>query len=143
MAQAPRYGAQTKARKAALDVIFAAELRGEGLVDMLNQQITVEGGVVRDLTTRIVHGVAEHLGDIDARLAPLVSESWTLERMPAVDRTLARIAVFEMDYTDTPGEAVISEAVRLASDLSTDESPSFLNGLLARALATKPKPTDN
>lgn len=143
MGAAPHYGSQTKARKAALDILFAAELRGAGLVDLLTQQRSLEGGVVRDLTTKIVHGVAEHLEAIDARISESVSESWTLQRMPAVDRNLARIAVYEMDHTDTPPQAVIAEAVRLASDLSTDESPSFLNGLLARALATKSKPTDN
>lgn len=143
MAVGPHYGSQTKARKAALDVIFAAEMRGADFIDMLEQRRTVEGGAVRELTETIVRGVAAHLAEIDARLEPLVSETWTLQRMPAVDRNLARIAVFEMDHTSTPGPAVIAEAVRLASDLSTDESPSYLNGLLAQALATKPEPTDN
>lgn len=143
MADGPHYGTQTKARKAALDVIFAAELRGADFLEMLEQRRSVEGAAVRELTETIVRGVAAHLAEIDARLEPLVSESWTLQRMPAVDRNLARIAVFEMDHTDTPAPAVIAEAVRLASDLSTDESPTYLNGLLARALATKPEPTDN
>ncbi len=57
--------------------------------------------------------------------------------MPAVDRNLARIAVFELDYTDTPAPVIIAEAVRLAGELSTDGSPGFLNGLLSKALSTK------
>ncbi|MCC2592963.1 transcription antitermination factor NusB [Tessaracoccus sp. OS52] len=143
MPEAPHYGTQTKARKAALDVLFAAELRGVGLVDLLNQQLTFEGKTVRELTTSIVHGVAEHREEIDARISAAVSDSWTLERMPAVDRNLARIAVFELDHTQVPASVAIAEAVRLASDLSTDESPTFLNGLLSRVAATSPKPTEN
>lgn len=143
MAEAPHYGAQTKARKAALDVLFAAEQRGVGLVDLLNEQASLGGGTVRELTRAIVHGVAEHKREIDARITAAVSDSWTLERMPAVDRNLARIAVFELDHSDVPASVAISEAVRLASDLSTDESPTFLNGLLSRAAADPHKPTEN
>lgn len=138
MADGPHYGAQTKARKAALDVLYAAELRGDGLIDTLNQTRSLAEAPVRALTNTIVEGVAEHREAIDRRIAAGLSGSWTLERMPAVDRALARIALFELDYTHTPAQAVIAEAVRLAGDLSTDESPAFLNGLLARAMATKP-----
>ncbi len=142
MGGTPHYGTQTKARKAALDVLFAAELRGIGFVEMFDERRNLDDVVFRGLTTRIVLGVAEHQGEIDARLAALVSDSWSVQRMPAVDRNLARMALFELDYTDTPGPVVIAEAVRLASDLSTDESPSFLNGLLAKALTTRKPPTD-
>ena len=93
---------------------------------------------MRELTTRIVLGVAEHQQEIDQRIAESTSSTWPLERMPAVDRNLARIAVYELDYSDVPAPAVISEAVRLAGDLSTDDSPTFLNGLLSKALAAKP-----
>ena len=85
-----------------------------------------------------MHGVAEHQHDIDARIEDSAADGWRLERMPAVDRNIARVAVFELYYTDTPPVAVIAEAVRLASDLSTDDSPTFLNGLLSKALAAKP-----
>ena len=138
MADAPHYSAQTKARKAALDILFQAELRGDPFAETFAEQRTLAGGTVRELTTRIVLGVAEHQREIDQRIAESTSQTWPLERMPAVDRNLARIAVFEMDYSDVPPQAVISEAVRLAGDLSTDDSPTFLNGLLAKALAAKP-----
>lgn len=141
MGSAPHYGTQTKARKAALDVLFAAELRGVGFAEMFEERRSSDEVVFRDLTTRIVLGVAEHQAAIDARLAGLVSENWSVQRMPGVDRNLARMALFELDYTDTPGPVVIAEAVRLASDLSTDESPLFLNGLLAKALTTRKPPT--
>ncbi|AQP44453.1 transcription antitermination factor NusB [Tessaracoccus flavus] len=138
MGVAPHYSAQTKARKAALDILFQAELRGDSLAETFAEQRTLAGGTVRELTSRIVLGVAQHQLAIDQRIAESTSQTWPLERMPAVDRNLARIAVYEMDYTDVPAEAVISEAVRLAGDLSTDDSPSFLNGLLSKALAARP-----
>ena len=132
------YGAQTKARKAALDILFMAEQRDASISETFAEQRSLRGGVVRELTTRIVHGVAEHQHDIDARIEDSAADGWRLERMPAVDRNIARLAVFELYYTDTPPVAVIAEAVRLASDLSTDDSPTFLNGLLSKALAAKP-----
>ena len=132
------YGAQTKARKAALDILFMAEQRDASISETFAEQRTLRGGVVRELTTRIVHGVAEHQHDIDARIEDSAADGWRLERMPAVDRNIARVAVFELYYTDTPPVVVIAEAVRLASDLSTDDSPTFLNGLLSKALAAKP-----
>ena len=132
------YGAQTKARKAALDILFMAEQRDASISETFAEQRSLRGGVVRELTTRIVLGVAEHQHDIDARIEDSAADGWRLERMPAVDRNIARVAVFELYYTDTPPVAVIAEAVRLASDLSTDDSPTFLNGLLSKALAAKP-----
>ena len=132
------YGAQTKARKAALDILCMAEQRDASISETFAEQRTLRGGVVRELTTRIVLGVAEHQHDIDARIEDSAADGWRLERMPAVDRNIARVAVFELYYTDTPPVAVIAEAVRLASDLSTDDSPTFLNGLLSKALAAKP-----
>ena len=138
MEQRTHYSTQTKARKAALDVLYQAELRGAPLSETFAEQRTIAGNPVRELTTRIVLGIAEHQSEIDQRIAESTTPAWPLERMPAVDRNLARIAVFELDYSDVPPGAVISEAVRLAGDLSTDDSPAFLNGLLSKALAAKP-----
>ena len=137
MAESARYGTQTKARRVALDVLYAAELRGRDIVETFLEARDLSAITVRDLTTRIVYGVAEHLNELDARIADALSSAWSLERMPAVDRNLARIAIFELDYTDTPTGVVISEAIRLAQELSTDGSPSFLNGLLSKAAAAK------
>jgi len=137
MAEAARYGTQTKARRVALDILYAAELRGRGIVETFIEARDLASITVRELTTRIVHGIAEHQEQIDARIAACLDSSWTLESMPAVDRNLARIAVFELDYTDTPAPVIIAEAVRLAGELSTDGSPGFLNGLLSKALSTK------
>ncbi len=138
MPDAPRYSTQTKARKAALDILFMADQRGASVAETFAEQRSLATGVTRELTRDIVLGYAEHALAIDQRIAESTTSSWPLERMPAVDRNLARIAVFELDYTATPPSAVIAEAVRLAGDLSTNDSPAFLNGLLSKALATKP-----
>ncbi len=134
MAETARYGSQTKARRVALDILFAAELRGQGIVETFLEARDLSAITIRELTSTLVYGIAEHHDAIDERISAALDHSWTLARMPAVDRNLARIAVFEMDYTDTPGPVAIAEAVRLAAELSTDGSPSFLNGLLSKAL---------
>lgn len=127
------YGAQTKARKAALDVLFAAEQRDLGFLEVLSELRTFGDVTIRDYTTTLVHGVAEHQAGIDRRISECLADKWTLQRMPTVDRNLARIAVFEMEHTTTPPATAIAEAVRLAGDLSTDRSPGFLNGVLRSA----------
>ncbi|RMB58736.1 transcription antitermination factor NusB [Tessaracoccus antarcticus] len=134
----PHYGAQTKARKGALDILYAAELRRVAPVEVLMEVRSQGETTLRDLTVALVHGIAADQREIDARIIACVSGGWTLDRMPALDRNIARIAVYEIDHTDTPPSAVIAEALKLAGDLSTDDSPAFLNGLLSRVLATKP-----
>ena len=136
--RAPHYSAQTKARKAALDILFMAEQRGASLGETYTEQRSLTGGAVRELTREIVFGVAANFDAIDQRIAECTSQAWPLERMPSVDRNIARMAIYEIDHTSTPPGAVISEAVRLAADLSTDDSPAFLNGLLAKAAEAKP-----
>ena len=87
----------------------------------------------------LVSGVVEHRVEIDRVLAALSGADWPLERMPAVDRNILRIAAFEVLFNDdVPDEVAVSEAVGLARDLSTDESPTFVNGLLAALARAKP-----
>lgn len=136
--ETPHYGAQTKARKVALDLLFAADQRGQSPLETLRQARQDGEVTLRDLTVTLVEGVCSHLGALDARISEYITGSWSLERMPSVDRCLARIAVFEIDHTDVPNPTAISEAVRLAGDLSTDASPGFLNGLLRAIAATPP-----
>lgn len=138
VADKPHYGSQTKARKAALDILFSADQRGRSVIETFSEVRSFGEGTIRELTTTLVLGVAEHMEELDARIAASLSAKWTLERMPAVDRNLARIAVYEMDHTATPPATAISEAVRLASDLSTDSSPAFLNGMLRSAAGSSP-----
>ena len=68
--------------------------------------------------------------EIDARISDCLAPGWTLPRIPRVDRNVLRIAVFEIDYGEVPDAVAVTEAVQLVSELSTDESPAFVNGLL-------------
>jgi transcription antitermination protein NusB len=130
--------ARSKARKRALDVLFEADLRGEPVLDVLAERIARASPPVPEYAAKLVRGVHEHRARIDELLASY-SAGWTLDRMPAVDRNLLRIGVFELLYApDVPDAVAISEAVRLAAELSTDDSAAFVNGLLARVLELKP-----
>ena len=129
--------ARSKARKAALDVLFESDLRGRDPLATLEQRIADSEAPVRDYTKEVVAGVTEHREDIDRRIAAALSTGWSLERMPRVDRTAVRIAVYEIDYLDVPDPVAVAEAVALVGDLSTDESPDYVNGLLGKIISTK------
>src|SRR5579875_1079685 len=127
--------ARSKARKRALDLLFEAELRGVPVLDLLAERaapVPGSGPPVPGYAAELVRGVAAHAADID-ELISRYAEGWTLDRMPAVDRNVLRIGVYELLWEpDVPRGVAISEAVLLAGDLSTDASPAFVNGLLAR-----------
>ena len=130
--------ARSKARKRALDLLYEAELRGEPVLALLDQRAADASPPVVPYAAQLVRGVQEHRERIDELLAAH-AEGWTLERMPAVDRNILRIGVYELLWADdVPDAVVISEAVQLARSLSTDASPAFVNGLLARLLDLKP-----
>ena len=130
--------ARSKARKRALDILFEAELRGSPVLELLAERITLASPPVPDYAADLVRGVAVHSARID-ELISTYAEGWTLDRMPAVDRNVLRIGVYELLWAqDVPDGVAISEAVLLARDLSTDASPAFVNGLLARIAELKP-----
>jgi N utilization substance protein B len=130
--------ARSKARKRALDVLFEAELRGLPVLDLLAERITMGSPPVAPYAADLVRGVTVHRARID-ELMGQYAEGWTLDRMPAVDRNILRIGVYELLWADgVPDGVAISEAVTLARDLSTDGSPAFINGLLARIADLKP-----
>ncbi|MBA2953031.1 transcription antitermination factor NusB [Nocardioides sp. MAH-18] len=129
--------ARTKARKRALDVLFAAELRGETATEALDRAIAEGEAPTNDYTVTLVRGVEEHRARIDEVLSSY-AEGWTLQRMPAVDRNVLRLGVWELLWTDDVPDAVaISEAMALVTELSTDESPQFVNGVLGAVLRNK------
>jgi len=131
-------GARTKARKRALDILFESELRAAPLNETLQQRVTAGDPPVGEYTVSIVEGVAAHREEIDGLLTRY-AEGWTLSRMPAVDRNILRIGAYEVLFVhDVPDEVAVSEAVGLARELSTDESPPFVNGLLAALARSKP-----
>ncbi len=130
--------ARSKARKRALDVLFEAELRREPPLDVLEARTIGAEPPVSAYAIELVQGVQAHRAEID-RLLSENARGWTLERMPAVDRNILRIGAYELLWgTEAPEAVAISEAVVLARDLSTDASPAFVNGLLARLLEIKP-----
>ena len=127
--------ARSKARKRALDILFASELRSEDPVVALDRAIADGEGPTNDYTATLVRGVVEHLERIDEVLTTY-SKGWTLGRMPAVDRNVLRIGVYELLWgdSDVPDTVAVSEALRLVQDLSTDDSPAFVNGLLGSVM---------
>jgi transcription antitermination protein NusB len=130
--------ARSKARKRALDVLFEAELRSQPVLDVLAERVEDEAPPLPGYAADLVRGVHAHQERIDQLLAEY-AQGWALERMPAVDRNILRIGAYELLWADDiPDVVAISEAVHLARDLSTEDSPSFVNGLLARLLELKP-----
>ncbi|WP_372727045.1 transcription antitermination factor NusB [Nocardioides sp.] len=122
--------ARSKARKRALDLLFAADVRGESALAALEQALADGEGPTNDYTDVLVRGVVEQQSRIDELLSQY-SEGWTLDRMPAVDRNVLRLGVWELLYaTDVPDTVAVSEAMALVRDLSTDDSPPFVNGIL-------------
>jgi N utilization substance protein B len=130
-------GARTKARKRALDILFEVELRGTDALATLAERTADSDPPIREYTATLVEGVVAHLTEIDARIAASVALGWSLGRLPRVDLIALRIAVLEIDHLDVPDAVAVSEALALVSELSTDESPAFVNGVLGTIIATK------
>ncbi len=136
-------GARSKARKRALDVLFEADQRGVPPLDVVaatEERRTGDGQpALHPYVRTLVTGVVEHQTHIDELLSTY-SLGWSLERMPTVDRCALRLGLYELLFVDdVPDEVVISETVALVADHSTDESPAFVNGLMARIKQIKPR----
>jgi transcription antitermination protein NusB len=137
MAEGPKTSmpARRKSRKRALDVLYEADIRDRPPTEVLAGYLTrIEQPPPEHIgyTRTLVEGVAAHLGRIDELIASY-AEGWTIDRMPVVDRNIARIAIYELLYEhDVDDPVAISEAVELARQMSTDDSPRFLNGILGR-----------
>jgi transcription antitermination protein NusB len=130
--------ARTKARKRALDVLFECDLRSSDALETLARHTVLATPPVPAYTVTLVEGVVAHRERID-ELIETYAVGWTLDRMPVVDRNLLRIGAFELLWAEeVPDGVVLSEAVNLARDLSTDDSPAFVNGVLAKLLDEKP-----
>ncbi|WP_406831098.1 transcription antitermination factor NusB [Pedococcus sp. KACC 23699] len=132
--------ARSKARKRAVDILFEAEQRGLNARDLLAERLAkpVTDAPLNQYTADLVEGVVSHWTDINELLSTY-SQGWTIERMPSVDRAILRLGAYEVVYTeDVPDGVAISEAVELATSLSTDDSPKFVNGLLGRLAEVKP-----
>ncbi len=135
--------ARSKARKRALDVLYEADIRGVDATAVLDDAVRrrAEAGepALNEYVGVLVGGVVTNRERID-ELIGTYSMGWTLPRMPAVDRSILRIGAYEVLWReDIPDAVAITEAVTLATELSTDESPAFVNGLLGRLSEVKPR----
>jgi len=136
-------GARSKARKRALDVLFEADQRSIPALDVLvateERRATERQPDLHPYVRELVTGTVANQTHIDELLSTY-SLGWSLDRMPTVDRCALRLGIYEMIFVDdVPDEVVIAEAVDLVADHSTDESPAFVNGLLARIKQIKPR----
>jgi transcription antitermination protein NusB len=132
--------ARSRARKHAFEVLFEAEQRAVSAADVLSRRDKPKGEELAEYqhAVRLVEGVHTH-GDRIDELITTYAVGWTLDRMPAVDRTILRLGTYELLWIDdVPDPVAISEAVVLATDFSTEESPRFVNGLLSRLQELKP-----
>jgi N utilization substance protein B len=138
-----KLGTRHKARTRAVDLLFEAEARDIDPAELAEErtELSQSHGVapLNPYTVALVDGVAADLDRIDATIASYLKD-WTLERLPAVDRAILRVAVFELFHAaDVPPVVVVDEAVELAKELSTDESPGFVNGVLGQVVHLAPQ----
>jgi transcription antitermination protein NusB len=120
-------------RRTAVAILYQADLTGRPPLDVLEERRSLgEGGAVSGFAEDLVRGVAEHQEEIDALIGEH-AEGWTVPRMAAVDRTLLRVASYEILYRDdVPAAVAVDEAVAAAKELSTEDSGRFVNGVLGR-----------
>ncbi|MDR3316277.1 MAG: transcription antitermination factor NusB [Coriobacteriales bacterium] len=126
--------ARSAARRKALQILFQSEITGQSSQGILEEGLTLEEvGLPCDFTRLLLVGVASHAVEVDDLIAQ-TSEHWTLERMPLVDKSILRIATYEMLHVDdVPHSVSINEAVELAKSFGgEDESSRFVNGVLGR-----------
>ncbi|MDI3315106.1 MAG: transcription antitermination factor NusB [Mycobacterium sp.] len=133
-----------QARKRAIDLLFEAEARGVTPAEAADARAalakaTPEVPPLHPYTAAVARGVTEHAAHIDDLIVTHL-QGWTLERLPAVDRAILRVAVWELLYADdVPEPVAVDEAVRLAKELSTEESPGFVNGVLGQVMLVTPQ----
>ncbi|MEU0545995.1 transcription antitermination factor NusB [Nocardia sp. NPDC005978] len=139
-----KLGARHKARRRAVDLLFEAEARDIDPAELLAERVSLS---VRDdsvapvnpYTRVLVEGVADDLDRVDGTIESYLQD-WTLPRLPAVDRAILRVAVWELFHAnDVPPVVAVDEAVELAKELSTDDSPSFINGVLGQVVTVAPQ----
>lgn len=122
-----------EARERALAIAYEADARSVGFEEALNNSIAVDA-----YTEILLHGVAKNEAEIDARIAA-AAEHWSPERMAVVDHAILRIAAYELGWElELSTAVIINEAVELAKQYSTDESPAFINGVLAKIAEGRP-----
>jgi N utilization substance protein B len=133
-----------QARKRAVDVLFEAEARGLTAAEVIDVRAALatanpEVAPLPAYTQTVARGVSEHSAHIDDLISAHL-QGWSLERLPAVDRAILRVAVWELLHADdVPEPVAVDEAVQLAKELSTDDSPGFVNGVLGQVMLLTPQ----
>lgn len=133
--------ARSKARKQALDILFEADIRGSSAIDLLSSRLVVEEGPdprpIREYARSLVTGVMDHKRKID-ELISTYAQGWDMDRLPAVDRNILRIAIYEILWDeDVPDAVAIDESLVLGATLSTEESAGYIHGVLGRIASIK------
>jgi N utilization substance protein B len=129
---------RSKARKAALDLLYESDIRKTQAGVLMQSRITELEYVIRDFTKELVDGVEHNRRKIDELIATY-SQGWDMDRMPVIDRNILRLAIFEILWSsDVPQAVAINEALELAQTLSTDESSKYINGVLSKVVEIKP-----
>jgi len=130
-------GARRKARRRAVEVLYEAEVRGTSVEDVITRRRAQPEPPINEFTENLARSVDGRRGRID-ELLDTYAIGWTLERMPVVDRNILRMGAYELLWAeDIPDGVAIAEAVGVAKELSTDESPNFISGLLSRLMENK------
>lgn len=135
--------ARSKARKQSLDLLYESDIRGTVALEILESRDIVEVGPdarpIREYTKELISGISEHSRKID-ELISTYAQGWDMDRLPAVDRNILRLGIFELlwgkELTDS---IIIDEALTLAKDLSTEESAGYIHGVLGRIASIKPE----
>jgi N utilization substance protein B len=133
-----------RARKRAVDLLFEAEARGVSPAEAAQSRTALAAATsdvapLHPYTAAVADGVSEHAAHIDDLITSHL-QGWTLERLPAVDRAVLRVAVWELLHADdVPPPVAVDEAVQVAKELSTDESPAFVNGVLGQLVLVTPQ----
>lgn len=130
--------ARTRARRRALELLFEAGQRSLAIDELVTMRSNDPDYPMKAYAVEIVEGITGRQAEID-EIISTYAQGWTLERMPAVDRALLEIGTWEILFNDeVPDKVAIDEAVSLARQFSTDDSPGFVSGLLSRILDVKP-----
>lgn len=133
--------ARSKARKHSLDLLYESDIRGSAPLELLNLRDIEDDGPdarpIREYTKALIIGVTEHRRKID-ELITTYAKGWDMDRLPAVDRNILRLAIYEILWESQLDDAIaIDEALTLAKELSTDESAGYIHGVLGRITSIK------
>jgi N utilization substance protein B len=129
---------RSKARKAALDLLYESDIRKGSATELLSKRVTEMEYEAREFTKELIDGIELNKRKIDELIATY-AQGWDMDRMPVLDRNILRLAIFELLWSQSVPEAVaISEALELAANFSTEDSSKYINGVLGKVLEIKP-----